>query len=108
MGYREDALSSRLVVGYRGGSWRREDQSILDALNRSMSVLLNEEMRNAWPFGLSRNTALNRSHYNTLLPCLEDKAGTLGGSTRLSLGPLGGIRDFQDATLILGAQCPFL
>jgi hypothetical protein len=65
-------------------------------------------MRNAWPFGLSRNTALNRPHYYTLLPCLRDKAGILGGPTGLSLGPLAGVRDFQDATLILRAQCPFL
>ena len=81
MGCREDTLSLQLVMGCRGSSWRREDQWILDVLNKFMPVLLNEEMRNAWPFGLSRNIALNRSHNNALLPCLEDKAGTLEGPT---------------------------
>lgn len=44
----------------RQGTWRTEDQSILDAPNMCTSVLLNEGMRNAWPCALNRNTVLDR------------------------------------------------
>lgn len=74
------ALSSQLEMGCRSGSGRKEEQSIFDALNMCKSVLLNEEKGNAWPFGLSRNITLNRSHCNTFL-CLEDKEGVQGGPT---------------------------